>query len=195
MNIHLGLRAARTRWPGRFVASLALLLSVVCLSNLGLAQKRPESTQGPSVSSRTPEFSAGADAFTGPERCRECHKEVATEYGKTTHAKLTFPGKDYIQGCEACHGPGKAHSDAVRGAHGDDAAIAKALKDYPLFAFRAAAGENTARCLTCHNTSKQQDFFAHSEHAGHSISCDQCHTAHLVDEVKDKSRGDLSYPQ
>jgi predicted CXXCH cytochrome family protein len=175
---------------------LVLLVLILAFSAAAsFAQKRTEATQGPSVASRPPEFDAAEGAFAGPERCKSCHKEVTTEYGKTSHAKLNFPDKGYIQGCETCHGPGKAHSDAIQAAHGDDAATAKALKDFPLFAFRGSADENAARCLTCHNTSKQQDFFAHSEHAGHGISCNQCHTAHLVDEVKDHSKGDLTYPQ
>jgi len=159
------------------------------------AQKRPESIKGPSVASRPPEFDAPESSFAGPGRCKDCHKEIATEYGKTSHATLTFPDKQYIHGCETCHGPAKAHADAVQAAHGDDAATAKALKDFPLFSFRGTAAENAARCMSCHITSKQQEFFAHSEHAGHGISCNQCHAAHLVDELKDKSKGDLTYPQ
>lgn len=36
----------------------------------------------------------------------------------------------------------------------------------------------------CHTSSKQQDFFAQSEHAGHGVSYNQCHAAHLVDELE-----------
>jgi predicted CXXCH cytochrome family protein len=172
-----------------------LALAIASLPTGILAQKQTEAIHGPSVAGRAPEFDAPAAAFAGAERCKSCHKEVAAEYGKTTHSKLAFPKKEYIQGCETCHGPAKAHADAIQAAHGDDAATAKALKDFPLFAFRGAPDENAARCLTCHITSKQQEFFAHAEHAGHGVSCNQCHTAHLVDEVKDHSRADMSYPQ
>jgi predicted CXXCH cytochrome family protein len=186
---------ARSR-PGRCWSGVVYLaLAFVCAASGSFAQKRPEATQGPSVTSRAPEFGAPASEFAGPERCVSCHKEVAFEYGKTSHSKLVFPGKDYIQGCETCHGPSKAHADAIQAAHGDDAATAKALTDHPIFSYRGSAAENAARCLTCHTTSKQQEFFGHSEHAGHGISCNQCHAAHLVDEVKDRSKGDLSYPQ
>jgi predicted CXXCH cytochrome family protein len=175
---------------------LALLaFALGCAATASLAQTHPEATQGPSVASGTPEFAAPASEFAGPERCVSCHKEVAAEYGKTSHSKLVFPAKEYIHGCESCHGPAKAHADAIQAAHGDDAATAKALTDHPVFAFRGSADENAARCLTCHISSKQQEFFEHSEHAGHGISCNQCHTAHLVDEVKDHSRGNLTYPQ
>lgn len=172
-----------------------LILAITCAAAGTYAQKRPESIQGPSVASWPPDYSAPATAFAGPDRCQSCHKSETIEFGKTNHSKLIFPGKDYIHGCETCHGPGKEHADAVQAAHGDDAEIAKALKDHPIFAFRGSAEETAARCLGCHISSKQQDFFAHSEHAGHGIACSQCHTAHLVDEVKDASKGGLTYPQ
>ncbi len=164
-----------------------------CFATGSFAQKRPESIHGPSVASRAPEFSAPASEFSGPEACKDCHKNETIQYEKTGHSKIVFPGKDYIHGCETCHGPGKAHGDAVQAAHGDDAEVAKALVEHPIFAFKGSAGENAARCLTCHTSSKQQELFEHSAHAGHGISCGECHSAHLVDEVKDLSKGNLSY--
>jgi predicted CXXCH cytochrome family protein len=179
--------------PVRSAILLALFLSFTALP--GFAQKMPAAPQGPSVAVTVPEFNAPASEFVGVDRCRSCHKSEVVEFQKTAHAKLAFPGKDYIQGCEMCHGPGKQHSDGVEAAHGDDAAIADALKKFPYFSFRASADENAARCLTCHISSKQQEFFAHSEHAGHGISCNQCHATHLVDEVRDQSKSGLTYPQ
>jgi hypothetical protein len=119
-------RSAR-RCLGVRVAYLASTLAFAITGSL--AQKRPESTQGPSVASRTPEFDAPASEFAGPEQCRACHKDETVQYEKTSHSKLVFAGKDYIRGCETCHGPAKAHADWVQAAHGDDAAIAKALKE------------------------------------------------------------------
>ncbi len=177
------------------IQAALLAFALACIATGSFAQKRPESTQGPSVASRVPDFDAPASAFAGPERCRDCHKDETVEYQKTSHSKIVFPGKNYIQGCETCHGPAKAHADAVEAAHGDDADTAKALKEHPLFSFRGTPEENAAHCLTCHTTSKQQELFEHSEHAGHGVSCNQCHAAHLVDEVKDASKGNLSYPQ
>jgi predicted CXXCH cytochrome family protein len=168
---------------------------VACLATGSFAQKRPESLQGPSVASRAPKYDAPASEYAGPEACRDCHKSETVQYEKTGHAKIAFPGLDYIHGCETCHGPGKAHSDSVQAAHGDDADIAKALVEHPIFAFKGTSEENASRCLSCHISSKQQSLFEHSEHASHGLSCNQCHSAHLVDEVKDASKGNLSYPQ
>src|SRR5579863_6047448 len=115
----------------QWLPTAALLLTAACIPAAAFAQKQTESVHGPSVASHTPEFDAPASDFAGPDSCKSCHKEVAAEYGKTTHAKLVFPGKDYIRGCETCHGPAKGHADAIQAAHGDDAATAKALKDHP----------------------------------------------------------------
>ncbi len=76
-----------------------------------------------------------------------------------------------------------------------NAKITAALQQFPVFRFRSNSKENAARCLLCHISSKQQDFFEHSTHVAHGLSCDQCHTAHLVKEVKDESKGDLNSPQ
>jgi predicted CXXCH cytochrome family protein len=185
--------------PGASLGSLRVFLVAlvfIAFTATGIsAQKRTESLQGPSVASHTPEFDAPASEFAGPEACKDCHKNETIQYEKTSHSKLVFPGKEYIHGCETCHGPGKAHSDSVQAAHGDDADIAKALVAHPIFAFKGKAEENASRCLSCHISSKQQSLFEHSEHAGHGISCNQCHSAHLVDEVKDAAKGDLTYPQ
>lgn len=183
------------RMPVCLRTSILAMALAACFATGSLAQKRPESSQGPSVASRAPEFSAPASEFSGPEACKDCHKNETIQYEKTGHSKIVFPGKDYIHGCETCHGPGKAHGDAVQAAHGDDAEVAKALVEHPIFAFKGSSGENAARCLTCHTSSKQQELFEHSAHAGHGISCGECHSAHLVDEVKDLSKGNLSYPQ
>jgi predicted CXXCH cytochrome family protein len=181
--------------PGYMRVLLVTFALVACMATGSLAQKRPESVQGPSVASRVPGFDAPATEFAGPEACRECHKNEAIQYEKTGHSKLIFPSKDYIHGCETCHGPGKAHGDAVQAAHGDDAEVAKALVAYPIFAFKGKADENASRCLACHTSSKTQEFFEHSQHAAHGVSCGQCHAAHLVNEVKDTSKADLTYPQ
>lgn len=178
-----------------FARFVIVACCVAGLDRASFAQKQPESAKGPSVASQAPVDSGSPADYVGVEKCQSCHKSEATEFHKTSHSTLKIPGKDYIQGCESCHGPGKAHSDSVQAAHGDDADTARALKEHPMFAFRASAEENAARCLTCHTTSKQQQFFAHSEHAGHGISCNQCHATHLVDAVKDASKGSLSYPQ
>lgn len=190
---------------------LIALLGVVLCAGYAFGQKMPGATQGPSVA---PTFILGNPSdYAGIDRCRSCHKPEYREYEKTAHAKVSVPGKGYISGCEVCHGPGKAHADAIEAAEGDEgkekraleehpifsfsvnANITAALQQFPIFHFRSNSKENAARCLLCHVSSKQQEFFEHSTHVAHGMSCDQCHTSHLVTEVKDQSKGGLNYPQ
>ena len=98
-----------------------------------------------------------------------------------------------VTGCETCHGPGKAHADAQQAAAGDPAKELAGAK--LIFSFHASPKENSERCMTCHITSQKQESFAHSQHAAAGVSCNECHAAHLVKEVKDQSKGSLSYAQ
>lgn len=173
--------------------ALILAASYSLLPTLAAAQRMPEAYQGPSVAWKSAE--GNPSDYTGADRCQSCHKAEFTEFAKTPHARMAVPGKNYIAGCEVCHGPGKAHADAMEEAGGDDTKIAEGLKQHPIFAFHANPKENAARCLNCHISGKHQDFFEQSRHAGAGLSCDQCHTTHLVDAAKDQSKGNLSYPQ
>ena len=83
--------------------------------------------------------------------------------------------------------------DAEQAAHGDEAKTALANK--LIFSFQGSAKENSDRCMTCHVTGKLQQGFNHSEHAAQGVSCNTCHAPHLVNEVKDQSKGGLSTPQ
>jgi predicted CXXCH cytochrome family protein len=98
-----------------------------------------------------------------------------------------------VTGCETCHGPGKAHADAEQDAAGDPAKTMAATK--LIFSFHGSPKENSERCMTCHITSQKQEGFAHSQHAAAGVSCNECHAAHLVQEVKDQSQGSLNYAQ
>jgi len=193
------------------LALVFVWLALLFVARPASAQKTPGSTQGPSVA---PRFVLGNQSdYAGIARCRSCHRGEYTEYQKTAHAKVSVPGKDYVSGCEACHGPGKAHADAIEAAEGDEgktkraleehpifsfavnAKVTAALQQYPIFHFRSNAKENASRCLFCHITSKQQESFEHSTHVARGMSCNQCHSPHLVAEVKDQSQGDLNRPQ
>ncbi len=90
--------------------------------------------------------------------------------------------KDSVAGCEMCHGAGKAHADAEQAAHGDDAKTAAASK--LIFSFNANPKQNSARCMQCHETSKQQSQFDHSTHAARGVGCNDCHSPHLTEAAE-----------
>jgi hypothetical protein len=53
--------------------------------------------------------------YVGAETCKTCHEEQAKSYDKGPHWKTaldTHKGPEW-QGCEACHGPGKAHTESA----------------------------------------------------------------------------------
>ena len=134
----------------RFFKFSLILVAAICfasISKIAFAQKQPESQTGPSVAWQ-PLARGNPDDYTGSDRCKSCHKAEFTEFAKTHHANLALPGAKSITGCEACHGPGKAHVDAMENAEGDDAKIATGLKQFPMFVFKASQKENAERCLT-----------------------------------------------
>lgn len=167
-------RASLRSGLSRFVWLSATLVLLVSMSSR--AQRLPASVTPPSVAPQPipPEDASG---YVGPERCESCHKPEFTEFHKTPHASLAA-GKGTVQGCEVCHGPGRAHSEAEEAAKGDDEKMAAAAK--LIFTFDGTAKENAGRCLTCHTTSESQSAFAHSEHFMHGVFCQDCHATHLV---------------
>ncbi|RPI19959.1 MAG: hypothetical protein EHM65_00735, partial [Acidobacteriales bacterium] len=191
MNIQESAERSVTAWP-------VLVLAAIFVSAPAVAQRLPEPAHGPSISMKALPREP-ADQYTGIDRCGSCHKPEWVEYSpeyiefrKTPHARIRVDGKPAMD-CETCHGPGKAHSDAAEAAQGDDAKIAAANK--LIFTFRGTAKENAARCLVCHTSSKQQEMFDHSGHLARGVSCNQCHTTHLVSQVRDISKGKLTNPQ
>jgi DmsE family decaheme c-type cytochrome len=112
---------------------------------------------------------AGVDAsqYVGSETCKSCHEESFKNFEATPHWKTTFGHHaDGAQGCEACHGPGKAH---VEGG-GDKSKIFRFANAEP--------GEASQRCLSCHEYGEEHANFGRSQHNVNSVSCVACHSPH-----------------
>lgn len=110
--------------------------------------------------------------YVGAETCKTCHEDIYKNFEKTPHWKTTLDtrGGAAKQGCEACHGPGKAH---VEGG-GDKSKI---------FVFKgAAAKETSARCLECHSYGEEHSNYARSAHLQNNVSCIDCHSPHHAQE-------------
>src|SRR5436309_3867544 len=90
--------------------------------------------------------SVDSSVYVGSQACVECHKSESAQFHKTVHATAKWDEKKYGSGCESCHGPGKAHADAMKVARGDDENIQAAVT--LMFAFRAPAAQNCSRGLT-----------------------------------------------
>ena len=148
---------------GRF-ASLILyfaFLQILSLSGWGAQQE-----------------SAVAEGYVGADMCGACHPDQLAQFRKTYMAAVLaekYPVEQ--QGCEACHGPGSAHVEAM-GEASDEAGIERARALIYSFA-RHSPQENADRCLACHIKNENQSLFRRSRHLAAGVFCGDCHTAHL----------------
>jgi predicted CXXCH cytochrome family protein len=168
------------------------ICGVIAGGRVALTQRLAGPPNGPSVAWTAPTAPPSPDQLVGNDRCRGCHRAEVTQFNKTSHARLESAGKT-VMSCESCHGPGKAHVEGQEAARGDEAKTLAANK--LIFAFRANPRENSERCLSCHKTSKQQDSFVHSGHLASSVACSECHATHLVNAIKDASKGNAPSAQ
>jgi DmsE family decaheme c-type cytochrome len=164
----------------RFLPILALLLVVAltaCLSIApGQARQSPKKSPSP-PQSRFYERPTDPNLYVGTEACKTCHEDMPTpgfvkNYESSPHFVTTMDTKRGPEwhGCEACHGPGKAH---VEGG-GDKTKI---------FSFKnASASESSARCLGCHEYGPEHANFGRSAHLQNNVGCIDCHDTHHAKE-------------
>jgi DmsE family decaheme c-type cytochrome len=124
--------------------------------------------------------------YVGADTCKSCHQDIYTSWEKTPHWKTTLNkrGGPSKQGCEACHGPGKAHVEG-----GGD--VTK------IFTFKNVSAKTISdRCLTCHAGGTEHMNAINSVHALNGVSCIDCHSPHHA-ETKEyllvKAQPELCY--
>jgi len=128
---------------------------------------------------------ADAAQYVGAETCKTCHEDLYNSWAKTAHWKTTLnkEGGPAKQGCEGCHGPGKAHVDG-----GGD--VTK------IFTFKNASAAVSERCLSCHAGGSEHMNALNSEHTKNGVSCLSCHSPHHA-EAREfllvKSQPELCY--
>jgi predicted CXXCH cytochrome family protein len=180
------------------MSQIAKVLSVgICLTAFsvllwGTGQKQPKANTPTSVVWKLPAQGQAGD-YAGMEECIACHPLHASMFLKTVHAKAASKDVKYGNGCESCHGPGKAHVEAIQAAGGDDQKIAAAKN--LIFGFKGKPEENSQRCLSCHITSHDQSLFERSEHKLHGVMCQSCHSAHLLAAADAKDQLAAPLPQ
>ena len=102
--------------------------------------------------------------YAGEQTCLGCHEQQA--YKGTAHARAANPKTPAAQqGCESCHGPGKAHAEAG----GDVTKIVRLSQAKP-------AVQNEA-CTSCHYTGEHA-LWDGSQHDRRNVSCVSCHSIH-----------------
>src|SRR5215207_6258939 len=111
-----------------------------------------------------------ADDYVGSEVCKDCHEDQFKNFSHTSHAQLTklASWKNKVTGCEACHGPGKAHIE-----EGDPKKI---------ISFKNKSSKETSEtCLGCHAGREEHNNFRRGEHWRNDVGCSDCHTAHSAE--------------
>jgi predicted CXXCH cytochrome family protein len=118
-----------------------------------------------------------ADDYVGSETCKACHEGQFKNFGGTKHAKLgeVASWKNKAQGCESCHGPGKAHVDGG----GDKTKIVT---------FKGKnSKEISETCLSCHAGKESHNNFRRGEHWRNDVGCTDCHSSHGGDYGHEKA--------
>ncbi len=114
---------------------------------------------------------AQAEGYVGSETCKDCHAGQFNSYFKTAHARVeqlsNLPPDKH--GCEACHGPGKAHVEA-----GGDKALIKTFSNI-------SSKDISETCLSCHSSKEEHNNYRRGEHGRNDVGCTDCHAPHSTD--------------
>lgn len=148
------------------------VFSILFLIWLGSGMLFSGSQSSASVSTDAPNAAStpNPDEYVGSDTCAVCHEDQFKSFSGTKHARLANvkSWKDKVQGCESCHGPGKAHAD--------DPTVQNIIsfKNKP-------SKEISETCLTCHAGKEDHNKFRRSDHWRNNVGCTDCHTAHGAD--------------
>lgn len=117
-----------------------------------------------------PELIANAspDDYVGSDSCMACHEDQFKKFKSTKHAKLKDVAgwKEKAQGCESCHGPGKAHLE-------DATDLTK------IISFKNMNSKQISEtCMACHSGKESHNNFRRGEHFRNDVGCTDCHTSH-----------------
>jgi predicted CXXCH cytochrome family protein len=118
--------------------------------------------------------------YVGSEACQACHDVESTSFSHTAHSRAFPLRKVKGEGCETCHGPGKAHVDGG----GDKTKIRTFENETP-----KQISEN---CLGCHAGKEEHNNFRRGEHWRNDVSCTDCHSPHASATPEPKPKGDGS---
>lgn len=115
----------------------------------------------------------------GADTCLTCHQDQATlAVFRSKHAIPSDSRGPFGHGqlqCEACHGPGDAHSGRVRRGQERPPVITFASDD------PTPVEQQNAMCLTCHQG--DVGFARHDgAHAGDEVVCADCHVSHTASD-------------
>lgn len=114
------------------------------------------------------------DEYVGTQVCANCHQAPYQQFRQTAMGKIFLLNPRTPQekrGCEACHGPGRAHAESK-----GKIAVFRFGKEslHPV-------DEQNLQCLECHEKGNRL-FWRGSSHESRGLACVTCHQVHQ--EVK-----------
>jgi len=127
---------------------------------------------------------AGGD-YVGSATCIECHQEEHAAIKDTPMGRviLAHPRNELEKlGCEACHGPGKAHVDSPT----KETVAIRFSKDSA-----NTPAEKNASCISCHQTGNRM-FWQGSPHQTRNMACIDCHVVHFNNAIAKAGERKLS---
>jgi len=146
-----------------------VLLTTSAVGLLSAAIGRPPAILAAAAQSVPQAGAQIADGYAGQDTCLVCHPDKA--YTGTPHAQVANSRTPAAaQGCETCHGPGKAHAEA----DGKVTLIKNPAK--------LAPREVSAICTTCHNRGEHA-LFEGSQHDRRGLTCTTCHSNHSPESM------------
>jgi predicted CXXCH cytochrome family protein len=116
-----------------------------------------------------------AEDFVGSETCKACHEDQFKRFAKTQHFRVAADSKAKMQGCESCHGPGKAHIEGG----GDKTKIHTFANE--------TAKQSSETCLSCHAGKEEHNNYRRGEHWRNDVGCSDCHSAHGAEPAEGKA--------
>jgi DmsE family decaheme c-type cytochrome len=153
------------------IASHFLRVAVVLIAFTGFATAITHAAEKQKTKIQTPVASyrpTDPSLYAGSDVCAACHDSQAKSFNQGPHWKndLQKGRGPAWQGCESCHGPGKAHIEG-----GGD--VTKIIRFDKL-----SATDASRRCLDCHEFGEEHSNFMRSEHLKNNVSCLSCHSIH-----------------
>jgi predicted CXXCH cytochrome family protein len=155
--------------PTKFVKGLVVCGILLCAATWYASAQTPPSVPLDKKEPKRLSATAGDTGYVGSDACNDCHEDQFKAFSHTSHAQLSniSSWKGKVTGCEACHGPGKAHIE-----EGDPAKI---------ISFKNKSSKAISEtCLSCHAGKEEHNNFRRGEHWRNDIGCTDCHSPHLV---------------
>lgn len=147
-----------------------LVLLAVTASAIAGQLANSEAKPAPAQEQAKPAAPSGADGdYVGSETCITCHQDQEHRFKNTIMGKVMLGNPRTpleARGCEACHGPGRAHVEAGGGKDSIPIRFGKDSKN--------SVAEQNATCLDCHSRGNHL-FWKGSPHESRGMACVNCH--------------------